>query len=65
MSELKQIYQDIDSLAEEAKIILLDFIKLLKKCYSKTELENHQEEKSLYEKFLAFWSICDGKSPKA
>ena len=51
MSELEQIYQDIDTLPEEAKIILLDFIKLLKKCYSKSELENHQEEKTLYEKF--------------
>ena len=51
MSEFEQIYQDIDSLPEEAKIILLDFIKLLKKCYSKSEPDNHQEEKSLYEKF--------------
>ena len=51
MSELEQIYQDIDSLPEEAKIILLDFIKSLKKCYSKSELENHQEGKTLYEKF--------------
>ncbi len=51
MSELEQIYRDIDSLPEEAKIILLDFIKLLKKCYSKSELENHQEGKTLYEKF--------------
>ena len=51
MSELEQIYQDIDSLPEEAKIILLDFIKLLKKCYSNSESENHQEDKTLYEKF--------------
>ena len=51
MSELEQIYQDIKTLPEEAKIILLDFIKLLKKCYSKSEPENHLEEKTLYEKF--------------
>ncbi len=51
MSELEHIYQDIDSLPEEAKIILLDFIKLLKKCYSKSETEAHQEEKTLYKKF--------------
>ena len=51
MSELEQIYKDIDTLPEEAKIILMDFIKLLKKCYSKSEIETHHEEKSLYENF--------------
>ncbi|ELS00997.1 hypothetical protein Xen7305DRAFT_00006980 [Xenococcus sp. PCC 7305] len=51
MSEFEQIYQDIDTLPEEAKIILLDFIQLLKKCYSKSETESNQEGKSTYEKF--------------
>lgn len=51
MPEFEQIYADINTLPEEAKILLLDFIKLLKKCYPKPEPENHGEEKSLYEKF--------------
>ena len=51
MPEFEQIYKDIDTLPEEAQTLLFEFIKLLKKCYSKPELENHSEEKSLYEKF--------------
>ncbi|MCG6133895.1 MAG: DUF2281 domain-containing protein [Nostoc sp. LLA-1] len=37
----KEIYKDIDNLPEEAQILLLDFIQLLKKRYPQTELENH------------------------
>ncbi|MCC5604714.1 DUF2281 domain-containing protein [Nostoc favosum] len=51
MPKFKQIYADINTSPEEAQILLFEFIKLLKKCYSKSGPENHSEEKSLYEKF--------------
>ena len=51
MPEFEQIYQDINTLPEEAQTLLFDFLELLKKCYSKPESENHSEEKSLYDKF--------------
>ncbi|MBS9386284.1 MAG: hypothetical protein HEQ24_19505 [Dolichospermum sp. BR01] len=41
--------KDIDTLPEEAQILLLDFIQLLKKRYPQPE--NHHQEKSIYEKF--------------
>jgi len=39
--KLQEIWQDIDTLPEDAQILILDFIRLLKKCYSSTELENN------------------------
>ncbi|MEH2096556.1 DUF2281 domain-containing protein [Nostoc sp.] len=48
--KFEEIYRDIDTLPEEAQILLLDFIQLLKKRYPQTESENHNQEKSLYEK---------------
>ncbi|MBW4641680.1 MAG: DUF2281 domain-containing protein [Goleter apudmare HA4340-LM2] len=47
----EEIYKDIDTLPEEAQLLLLDFIQLLKKRYPPTEAENHSQEKSLYDKF--------------
>ncbi|WP_217385549.1 hypothetical protein [Dolichospermum sp. UHCC 0259] len=47
MINIAEISQDID-LPEEAQILLLDFIQLLKKRYPQPE--NHQQ-KSIYEKF--------------
>ncbi|GAX34344.1 DUF2281 domain-containing protein [Nodularia sp. NIES-3585] len=49
--KFEEIYRDIDTLPEEAQILLLDFIQLLKKRYPQTELENDSQEKNLYEKF--------------
>ncbi|AVH64482.1 DUF2281 domain-containing protein [Nostoc sp. 'Peltigera membranacea cyanobiont' 213] len=49
--KIEEIYRDIDTLPEEAQILLLDFIQLLKKRYPQAESENHSQEKSLYEKF--------------
>ncbi len=49
--KFEEIYKDIDTLPEEAQILLLDFIQLLKKRYPQSESENHSQEKSLYEKF--------------
>ncbi|WP_414543367.1 hypothetical protein [Nostoc sp. CCY0012] len=39
--KFEEIYRDIDNLPEEAQILLLDFIQLLKKRYPPTQLENH------------------------
>lgn len=47
--KIEEIAKDIDTLPEEAQILLLDFIQLLKKRYPQPE--NHSQEKSLYEKF--------------
>ncbi|MBD2385135.1 DUF2281 domain-containing protein [Cylindrospermum sp. FACHB-282] len=49
--KIEEISRDIDTLPEEAQILLLDFIQLLKKRYPQREPENHSQEKSLYEKF--------------
>ncbi|MBW4684558.1 MAG: DUF2281 domain-containing protein [Komarekiella atlantica HA4396-MV6] len=49
--KFEEIYRDIDTLPEEAQILLLDFIQLLKKRYPQSESENHSQEKNLYEKF--------------
>ncbi|MDZ8256970.1 DUF2281 domain-containing protein [Nostoc sp. ChiQUE01b] len=49
--KFEEIYRDIDTLPEEAQILLLDFIQLLKKRYPQAESENYSQEKSLYEKF--------------
>lgn len=38
--KLAEISQEIHSLPEEAQILLLDFIQLLKKCYPQPKLEN-------------------------
>ncbi|MEH2408881.1 hypothetical protein [Nostoc sp.] len=52
--KFEEIYRDIDTLPEEAQILLLDFIQLLKKRYAQPESENHGREKSLkIEHFLA------------
>ncbi|MGV0107013.1 DUF2281 domain-containing protein [Nostoc sp. DSM 114160] len=55
--KFEEIYRDIDTLPEEAQILLLDFIQLLKKRYPQSESENHSQEKSLYEKFDEIGSI--------
>ncbi|MBD2665549.1 hypothetical protein B6N60_05275 [Richelia sinica FACHB-800] len=47
--KLAEISQEINSLPEEAQILLLDFIQLLKKRY--LQPENHHQEKTIYEKF--------------
>ena len=47
--KIAEISKDIDTLPEEAQILLLDFIQLLKNRYSQPE--NHHQEKSIYEKF--------------
>jgi N-acetylglutamate synthase-like GNAT family acetyltransferase len=47
--KIAEISKDIDTLPEEAQILLLDFIQLLKKCYPQPE--NHHQQKSIYEKF--------------
>lgn len=47
--KIKEISQDIETLPEEAQILLLDFIQLLKKRYPQPE--NDHQEKSIYEKF--------------
>ncbi|MEH1810035.1 DUF2281 domain-containing protein [Nostoc sp.] len=49
--KFEEIYRDIDTLPEEAQILLLDFIQLLKKRYPQSESENHSQEKSLDDKF--------------
>ena len=49
--KIEEIYRDIDTLPEEAQILLLDFIQLLKKRYPQPESKNHSQEKTLYEKF--------------
>ncbi|MBS9391382.1 MAG: hypothetical protein HEQ33_21775 [Dolichospermum sp. WA123] len=52
--KIAEISQDIDTLTEEAQILLLDFIQLLKKRYPKPEnqlIENEMEnEKQNLEK---------------
>lgn len=49
--KFEEIYRDIDTLPEEAQILLLDFIQLLKKRYPQPESGNHSQEKNFYEKF--------------
>ncbi|MEH2373249.1 DUF2281 domain-containing protein [Nostoc sp.] len=49
--KFEEIYRDIDTLPEEAQILLIDFIQLLKKRYPQPKSENHSQQKSLYEKF--------------
>ncbi len=49
--KFEEISKDIDILPEEAQLLLLDFIQLLKKRYPQPESENHSQKKSLYEKF--------------
>ena len=49
--KFEEIYRYIDTLPEEAQILLLDFIQLFKKRYPQPESENHSQKKSLYEKF--------------
>jgi hypothetical protein len=47
--KIAEISQEINSLPEEAQILLLDFIQLLKKRYPQPE--NHHQQKTIYEKF--------------
>lgn len=51
MLEFEQIRRDINNLPEEAQILLIDFIGLLKKRYLPSEIENTNPEKTLYDKF--------------
>ena len=59
--KIAEISKDIDTLPEEAQILLLDFIKLLKNRYSQPE--NHHQEKSIYEKFdeIGLILLCCGR----
>ena len=42
--KFEEVCQDIDTLPEEAQLLILDFIQLLKKRYPSTELENKIRE---------------------
>ncbi len=42
--KLEEICQDIDTLPEEAQILIMDFIQLIKKRYLSTESENKIRE---------------------
>ncbi|WP_268812090.1 hypothetical protein [Aphanizomenon flos-aquae] len=41
--KIAEISKDIDTLTEEAQILLLDFIQLLKKTLSKTRKSTHRK----------------------
>ena len=53
MSSLEQIQQDIQGLPDEAQILLLDFIEILKKRYPKPQTETVATNDSPYQKFKA------------
>ena len=52
MSNLEQIQQDIQELPDEAQLLLLDFIGILKKRYPKSQPEGVTND-SPYQKFKA------------
>ena len=53
MSKLEQIQQDIQELPDEAQLLLLDFIGILKKRYPKPQTEALISNDSPYQKFKA------------
>ena len=60
MIAFETLRQDIDTLPEEAQILLVDFIQLLKKRYPKPEPKQEISEKSTYEKLeeIGFIDCC-------
>lgn len=53
MPSLEQLQQDIQSLPEEAQMLLVDFIEILKKRYSKPDNQAPNSEMSPYQQFQA------------
>jgi mRNA-degrading endonuclease RelE of RelBE toxin-antitoxin system len=51
MLTLEQIQKDIQELPEEAQNLLIDFVEILKKRYSKPAQAEITSEKSTYQKF--------------
>ncbi len=51
MLTLEQIQKDIQELPEEAQNLLIDFVEILKKRYSKPAQAEINSEKSTYQKF--------------
>ncbi len=51
MSNLEQMQKDIQELPEEAQTLLMDFIEILKKRYSRNAQPEAPLEKSPYQKF--------------
>jgi mRNA-degrading endonuclease RelE of RelBE toxin-antitoxin system len=51
MLTLEQIQKDIQELPEEAQNLLIDFVEILKKRYSKPAQTETTSEKSTYQKF--------------
>lgn len=54
MLNIEQIQQDINKLPEDAQSLLIDFIELLKKCYSSPDKQDIRKEDS--ENQLEDWS---------
>ncbi|GAB4148733.1 MAG: hypothetical protein Fur0046_27270 [Cyanobacteria bacterium J069] len=53
MSSLEQMQQDIQALPEEAQLLLMDFIEILKKRYLQVDRPQTNSEGSPYQKFKA------------
>ncbi|MEM9220725.1 MAG: DUF2281 domain-containing protein [Cyanobacteria bacterium P01_F01_bin.150] len=53
MMSLEQIQQDIQELPDEAQLLLLDFIGILKKRYPKPQKETLSSNDSPYQTFKA------------
>ncbi|MGI0486395.1 hypothetical protein ACN4EK_13225 [Pantanalinema rosaneae CENA516] len=51
MSSLEQMQQDIQALPEEAQLLLMDFIEILKKRYPQVDQSKANAEGNPYEKF--------------
>ena len=51
MPSVEQIQQDIESLPQDAQVLLIDFIDILKKRYLKPVPETSFSESSVYQKF--------------
>lgn len=51
MTLLEKIQKDLQDLPEEAQSLLLEFIEILKKRYSKPDPEVQSSEKGTYKKF--------------
>ncbi|MDX2271006.1 MAG: DUF2281 domain-containing protein [Cyanobacteriota bacterium] len=51
MSSLEQMQQDIQALPEEAQLLLMDFIEILKKRYPQVDQSKANAEDSSYQKF--------------
>lgn len=51
MASLEQMQQDIQALPEEAQLLLMDFIEILKKRYPQVNQSEANAEDNPYEKF--------------